>query len=97
MHISDLISDVYSSNLQELLTVNLGTGTGYSVLYMVQAFEQSSGKTVAYYIAPRRPGIIAACWADTNLAFQTLGWRATRGIQEMCEDAWRWEMQRARD
>ncbi|MGB3290106.1 MAG: UDP-glucose 4-epimerase GalE [Burkholderiaceae bacterium] len=76
---------------QELLTVNLGTGVGYSVLDMVRAFEQASGKTVAYDIAPRRPGDIAACWADTGLASRTLGWRATRGIQEMCEDAWRWE------
>ncbi|UYO93925.1 UDP-glucose 4-epimerase GalE [Pollutimonas sp. M17] len=80
---------------QDLLTVNLGTGVGYSVLDMVRAFEQASGKTVAYDIAPRRPGDIAACWADTDLAFQKLGWRATRGIQEMCEDAWRWETAQA--
>lgn len=81
--------------VQDLLTVNLGTGVGYSVLDMVRAFEQASGKTVAYDIAPRRPGDIAACWADTGLAFQKLGWRATRGIQEMCEDAWRWETAQA--
>lgn len=80
---------------QEMLTVNLGTGVGYSVLDMVKAFEQASGKAVAYDIAPRRPGDIAACWADTELAFRTLGWRASRGIQEMCEDAWRWEATQA--
>jgi UDP-glucose 4-epimerase len=80
---------------QELLTVNLGTGVGYSVLDMVQAFEQASGKPVAYEVAPRRPGDIAACWADTDLAFQKLGWRATKDIRQMCEDAWRWEMTRA--
>src|SRR5690606_6505619 len=62
---------------QELLTVNLGTGTGYSVLDMVRAFEQASGKPVPYDIALRRPGDIAACWADTDLAFQKLGWRAS--------------------
>lgn len=77
----------------DLLTVNLGTGKGYSVLDMVRAFEQASQRTVAYEIAPRRAGDIAACWADTELAYKKLGWRATKGIKEMCEDAWRWQMQ----
>ncbi|PLC48168.1 UDP-glucose 4-epimerase GalE [Pollutimonas subterranea] len=78
----------------ELLTVNLGTGTGYSVLDMIRAFEQASGKTIPYDLVARRPGDIAACWADTEMAYQKLGWRAEKGIQEMCDDAWRWEMTR---
>ncbi|NYT61694.1 UDP-glucose 4-epimerase GalE [Alcaligenaceae bacterium] len=76
---------------QELLTVNLGTGKAYSVLDMIHAFEQASGKTIPYDLVARRPGDIAACWADTALAYQKLGWRAEKGIQEMCNDAWRWE------
>ena len=76
---------------QDLLTVNLGTGNGYSVLDMVRAFEQASRKTVAYDIVARRPGDIAACWADTSLAEQKLGWRAEKSIKDMCEDAWRWQ------
>src|SRR5690606_19310178 len=76
---------------QELLTVNLGTGVGYSVLDMIRAFEQASGKTIAYNNVGRRPGEIAACWADTELAHQKLGWRAQKTIQDMCDYAWRWE------
>ncbi len=79
---------------QELLTVNLGTGKGYSVLDMIRAFEQASGKTIPYDLVARRPGDIAACWADTELAYRKLGWRAEKGIQEMCDDAWRWEVTR---
>ncbi|WP_073110184.1 UDP-glucose 4-epimerase GalE [Pollutimonas bauzanensis] len=75
---------------QELLTVNLGTGKGYSVLDMVRAFEQASGKTIPYEFAARRPGDIAACWADTGLAWEKLDWRAEMGIEEMCADAWGW-------
>lgn len=74
-----------------LFTVNLGTGTGYSVLDMVRAFEAASGRKVAYKIVDRRPGDIASCYADPSLAFELLGWRATRGIDEMCADAWRWQ------
>jgi UDP-glucose 4-epimerase len=73
------------------LTVNLGTGTGYSVLDIVRAFEQVSGQSVPYKIAPRRPGDIASCYADPRLAWELLGWRAERGIDEMCADAWRWQ------
>ncbi len=76
---------------QDLLTVNLGTGIGYSVLDMVKAFEAASGQPVAYDLVARRPGDIAACWADTAMAFEKLGWKATKGVQEMCDDAWRWE------
>jgi len=74
-----------------LLTVNLGTGNGSSVLEVVRAFEQASGKQIAYDIVGRRDGDIAACWADPALAEQLLGWKATRDIQTMCEDSWRWQ------
>lgn len=73
------------------LIVNLGTGTGYSVLDMVHAFEQASGRPVPYRIAPRRPGDIASCYADPKLALDLLGWRAERGLDAMCADAWRWQ------
>lgn len=80
---------------QTLLTVNLGTGVGYSVLEMIHAFAQASGKPIAHDMVARRPGDIAACWADTELAWKTLGWRAQKTIQDMCNDAWRWETHRA--
>ena len=79
----------------ELLAVNLGTGRGYSVLEMIQAFARSSGRDIPYTIAPRRPGDIAACWADTRLAREKLGWVAVKNIQEMCDDAWRWQVGQA--
>ena len=75
----------------ECLCVNLGTGTGYSVLDMVRAFEKASGKSVPFKIAPRRAGDIASCYADPATALATLGWRAERGLQTMCTDAWRWQ------
>jgi UDP-glucose 4-epimerase len=74
-----------------LMTVNLGTGRGYSVLDVVRAFESASGKKVSYKIAPRRAGDIAACFADPALAAELIGWRATRGLDEMCADSWRWQ------
>ncbi|KAL5021937.1 hypothetical protein ScPMuIL_001092 [Solemya velum] len=70
---------------------NLGTGKGYSVLDMVKAFEKASGKSVAYKIVARRPGDIASCYADPRMAEKDLGWKATRGLEQMCEDAWRWQ------
>lgn len=70
---------------------NLGTGRGYSVLEMAQAFEQASGRPVPYRFAPRRAGDIAQCWADPGKAERELGWKATRGLEAMCEDAWRWQ------
>lgn len=73
------------------LTVNLGTGNGYSVLEMIRAFEQASGKPVPYTIASRRPGDIAACYAGTELAATLLGWRTERSLETMCADAWRWQ------
>jgi UDP-glucose 4-epimerase len=76
-----------------LLTVNLGTGRGYSVLEMVKAFEVASGRPVAYRIAPRRAGDIAQCYADPSLARDLLGWRAEKVLAAMCIDAWRWQSQ----
>ncbi len=73
------------------LTVNLGTGQGYSVLDMVRAFEAASGRPVPYQIVARRAGDIATCYADPQLAGELLGWQAHRGISEMCADAWRWQ------
>ncbi len=75
------------------LAVNLGTGQGYSVLDMVGAFERGSGRKVAYRIAPRRAGDVAACYAEPALAAELLGWRATRNLDAMCADTWRWQQQ----
>ena len=74
-----------------LMTVNLGTGNGYSVLDVVRAFESASGRPIAYKFAPRRAGDIAECFADPALAAELLGWRAVRGLDDMCSDAWRWQ------
>jgi UDP-glucose 4-epimerase len=73
------------------LTVNLGTGTGYSVLDIVKAFELASGRSVPCKIAARRTGDIASCYADPQRAFDLLSWRAERGLSAMCADAWRWQ------
>jgi UDP-glucose 4-epimerase len=70
---------------------NLGTGRGYSVLEMIAAFERVSGRSIPYTITDRRPGDIAVCFANTTKANEELGWSATRGIEEMCEDSWRWQ------
>jgi UDP-glucose 4-epimerase len=74
-----------------VMTVNLGTGQGYSVLDVIRAFERASGRSVPYRIAARRPGDVAQCYADASLAESLLGWRAERGIEAMCLDAWRWQ------
>jgi UDP-glucose 4-epimerase len=74
-----------------IVTYNLGTGRGNSVLEMVRAFERASGKAVPYQIAARRPGDIAACYADPSLAQAELGWKAERDIAQMCADSWRWQ------
>lgn len=71
-----------------LFIYNLGTGTGYSVLDMVRAFEKSTGKDVPYIIAPRRSGDIATCFADPKKAREELGWEATRSLEDMCRDSW---------
>ena len=72
---------------------NLGTGTGYSVLQVVTAFEQASGKSIAYKVGPRRTGDIAACYADASKAKQELHWQATKTLEQACADAWRWQSQ----
>lgn len=75
----------------ECLTVNLGTGVGYSVLDVVRAFERVSARPVPYRVAPRRAGDIASCYANPVHALALLGWRAQRGLETMCADAWRWQ------
>ena len=74
-----------------LVTYNLGTGKGYSVLDVVKAFSEASGKDIPYEIVDRRPGDIATCYADPKKANEELGWKAEREIKEMCEDSWRWQ------
>jgi len=80
------------ATLQNVLTVNLGTGNGYSVLDMVKAFERASQREVPYKITPRRAGDVAKCFADPSYAYEVLDWKATRGIEEMCADTWRWQL-----
>ena len=70
---------------------NLGTGTGYSVLDMVKAFERANGLRLPYTIAPRRPGDIAVCYADPAKSEELLGWRAEKTLEDMCRDSWRWQ------
>lgn len=74
-----------------VVTYNLGTGRGYSVLEMVSAFEKASGKKIAYNIEGRRAGDIASCYADPSMAKKELDWSADRGIDEMCADSWHWQ------
>ncbi|HET7793610.1 MAG TPA: UDP-glucose 4-epimerase GalE [Rhizobacter sp.] len=73
------------------LTLNLGTGRGYSVLEVIKAFEQASGKAVPHQIVARRPGDVAACYADPTRARELLGWSAKRDLAQMCTDTWRWQ------
>jgi len=74
-----------------VMTVNLGTGRGYSVLELVEAFERVNGVRIPRRFVARRPGDVAVCYADATLAKKVLGWEARRGIEEMCRDAWRWQ------
>ena len=101
IHVSDLAQGHvaalrYLEQHPGLLTVNLGTGRPVSVLEMVRAFEQASGRAVPYQVVARRPGDVAQCWADPTQAQQLLGWRAHHGVERMCEDAWRWQNGEAR-
>lgn len=77
--------------ISEVLTVNLGTGVGYSVLDMIKAFEEASGTKVPYKVVARRAGDIATCFADPSYAKKVLGWEAKKGVKEMCEDTWKWQ------
>jgi UDP-glucose 4-epimerase len=78
-------------NKKQVLIVNLGTGSGYSVLDMIKAFKKASGKDVPFKIVDRRPGDIATCYADPAYAARKLNWQAEYGLSEMCEDTWRWQ------
>ena len=96
IHVQDLAAG-HVAAMQALLsrgdsfTVNLGTGRGYSVLEVVRAFEQASGRAVPYKLAERRAGDVAQCYADPTLARKLLGWQATHTLEQMCADSWRWQ------
>lgn len=96
IHVSDLACDhkkaLEKINLEPgVYTYNLGTGRGYSVLEMIAAFERVTGQPVPYRMVGRRSGDIATCYADTALSKAELGWKARRGLDEMCADLWRWQ------
>lgn len=96
IHVMDLVEGHLAAlrRLAEsggLVTVNLGTGQGYSVLQMVQAFERVSGRDVPWRVVSRRAGDVAQCYADPALAHRELEWRARRSLEQMCEDHWRWQ------
>ena len=96
IHVMDLaqghvaaLSQLFTGGVS--FTVNLGTGLGYSVLDVIRAYEKASSRPIPFEIVERRPGDIAACYADVSLAASILDWRTTRGIDEMCVDSWRWQ------
>ena len=74
-----------------VITCNLGTGKGHSVMEMVKAFEKATGQKISYQFTPRRSGDIGVCYADPSLAEKELGWKAERGVTEMCRDSWHWQ------
>jgi len=96
LHVADL-ADGHVAAVRALLghgdsfTVNLGTGGGTSVLSVLRAFEKASGRKIPFEFAPRRPGDVAQYFADVSRASTLLGWRATRTIEDMCRDSWRWQ------
>jgi UDP-glucose 4-epimerase len=75
-----------------LVTLNLGTGQGFSVMAMIKAFEATSGRRIPFKIASRRDGDVAACWANPRMAHELLDWKARRGLKEISSDTWRWAM-----
>jgi UDP-glucose 4-epimerase len=81
----------YLFSKQQSLTVNLGTGRGYSVLELARAYGEAAGVEIPLVFAPRRPGDVDACYADPGHAFATMGWQAHRGLEQMCVDSWRWQ------
>lgn len=81
----------YLAKQQSYEVFNLGTGTGYSVFELLHAFEKAAGKAIPYKITDRRPGDIAECWSDPSRARNTLGWQATRNIDDMMRDSWNWQ------
>jgi UDP-glucose 4-epimerase len=97
IHVMDLANahvkaiEYLNKNKTKPLIVNIGTGKGYSVLDVVKAFEKASGKKISYKIVDRRPGDVAKVYADPSFAKKTLNWQATRDLNKMCEDSWRWQ------
>lgn len=95
IHVVDLaqghLKALQSLSTPQCSAINLGTGSGYSVLQLVEAFSQAADKSIPYKLAERRPGDIASCYADPALAERQLGWKAQRGIEQMCQDVWRWQ------
>lgn len=96
IHVCDLADGHVSAlgylfDKQQSLTVNLGTGQGYSVLDLARAYGKACGREIPVMFAPRRPGDVAACFADPRHAHDTMGWKAARGLDQMCVDSWRWQ------
>jgi UDP-glucose 4-epimerase len=97
IHVEDLAAghlaalEWISEHDRAVSTWNLGTGQGTSVLQIVEAFARASGQDIPYAVGPRRPGDIAASYADPSRAQRELGWRAERSVQDMCADTWRWQ------
>lgn len=79
------------TNTGEVLTINLGTGQGYSVLEIIKAFEKASGKAIPFEIVARRPGDIAVCYSDSSYAEQIMNWKPLYGLEDMCKDTWHWQ------
>ena len=92
IHVMDLAEGhVAALEMKSSMTVNLGTGRGYSVLEVVDAFRRASGKEIATKFVGRRPGDVGSCYADASRAERLLGWKAKLGLDQMCADAWRWQ------
>ena len=95
IHVVDLaighLKALQALNTPQCTAINLGTGTGYSVLDVVKAFERASERTIAYTIAPRRDGDIAVCYAEPSLAKDIIGWSAERDLDQMCRDSWKFQ------
>lgn len=100
IHVVDLadahvkaIDYLFKAKKTSILKVNIGTGIGYSVLDMVKAFEKASGKKIAYKLVDRRAGDIATCYANPQKAYEVLGWKANKTLDDMCKDSWKWQSQ----
>lgn len=91
-HIAAIQRQIRDNQVSNFEVYNIGTGKGFSVLEMVDAFEKASGKKVPYQVAPRRPGDVVAVYADTRLAETALGWKAELGLEDMFRSAWEWEL-----